>query len=362
MCARVSVVLLTLWLQLVSSLHSKMDPSSNSRNTALADAAREIVDKVFSREVSVLNVISFNDSGDGILDIKSDLLKNELSSPKITFCLESAVKLLNSGSRRNGNIIIAASYEELIKIFQPSSALSFDFNGFFLIILTKNEISKLQEIFNYLWMLQIHNINIIFEHENQEVKVITFMPFTPGKCMDTSPVEINLFKHKRFTNGTIKFFPEKFENLQNCSIRVSTSNGDDAPYVIADRLSTGGYHLYGSDINLLNTLSEALRFKINYSFIGEAGYCFENGSAEGPLKVLMDGDADLSISNWWLKNHRLKFFDATISYNSEHLIFLIPPGRFLSPMEALVYPFSNHVWMMIAVCFLIGYLVIFAIK
>ena len=105
-----------------------------------------------------------------------------------------------------------------------------------------------------------------------------------------------------------------------------------------------------------------MNFTIDYTFIGPEGYLSVNGSAEGPLKCLLNGEADLSISAWWLKPYRMKFFDASIPYLSDNAIFVIPPGRMLTAFEKLVYPLSTIVWISILIVSLLGCLVIFFIN
>lgn len=326
----------------------------------LTNAVRVVIEEVYARQVSTVNLFTSDERGESLQDFKTDLLSSAIS--RVAFRHESSAKFLSSVRRRRGNVFLIADFEGFENISKKLRREHFCFNGFYLIVLISGPISRIQDIFQHLWSLQIHNVNIMFEDKNQDILVLTFIPFKPRECNDLSPVVVNTFKDGKFINGTENFFPDKFRNLHNCPVQVSTSDGEDEPYVIANRLSNGSFHLHGSDINLLNTLSKALNFRTKYAFIGSVGYCFENGSAKGPLKVLMDNEADLSISNWWLKNGRLKFFDATISYNSENLIFLIPPGRFLSPVEKLAYPFQLGVWMMVIACFLIGVVVVFLVE
>jgi hypothetical protein len=247
--------------------------------------------------------------------------------------------------------------DNLKKLFSSKSSM----RGFYLVILEHCQIDELQGIFQLFWNLQIYNVNIMFQGENNVTLVKTFMPFNAQNCGDTSPITVNEFKHGKFSNDFDQFYLQKMKNLHNCSILISTSYNDE-PFIFSERYPNGTYRLYGSDITLINTLSEILNFRINITFIGDYGYCYENGTCKGPLKAVMDGVAELSISNWWLKKHRLQFFDVSIPYNNEQVIFVIPPGREFTSFEKLVYPFTLHVWILILMCFIIGYIVIFIFK
>lgn len=98
-------------------------------------------------------------------------------------------------------------------------------------------------------------------------------------------------------------------------------------------------------------LSSTLNFRIIYTFIGPVGYLFENGTAEGPLRALLDNKADISV---W-------HFDSTIPYAGGPFIFLVPPGREFTAIEKITFPFSS-LWILIASSLLVGFIVIFTIK
>jgi hypothetical protein len=72
---------------------------------------------------------------------------------------------------------------------------------------------EIKEIFSLLWQLQIFNVNAMFENENGEILVKTFLPFSRGNCNNTKPILINRFKDGKFENGIENFFPEKMKNL-----------------------------------------------------------------------------------------------------------------------------------------------------
>lgn len=113
---------------------------------------------------------------------------------------------------------------------------------------------------------------------------------------------------------------------------------------------------------MIDTLSKAINFKINYTFIGDVGYIFDNGSGQGPLKALMDNKADFSVSGWYIKQNRLKFFEPTSTYISGEIKFVIPPAGQLGTFEKLVFPFTPPSWILVSSCFSIALLLIFTIK
>jgi Bacterial extracellular solute-binding proteins, family 3 len=188
--------------------------------------------------------------------------------------------------------------------------------------------------------------------------VQTFMPFNAQNCDDTTPITINKFKDGKFTNRIEHFFPKKLKKLHNCPVQVGVTILSE-PFSIANKLPNGSYKFTGQDINLIETLSEKLNFKINYTYLKDVGFIDQNGTAGGSFKALLDKQVYLLISGWQLRVHRLKFFDASVSYNTEKIIFIVPPGSDLTSFEHLIFPFEFSLWISILSCFLIGLFVIF---
>jgi ABC-type amino acid transport substrate-binding protein len=151
------------------------------------------------------------------------------------------------------------------------------------------------------------------------------------------------------------------KNLNKCAIRVPIGT-DSEPHVIAELRSDGSFAVQGPDISLLNVLSESLNFWINYTYVGDTGYLLSNGNATGFFKALMDGSVDLTIAAWSIKSNRIAHFDFTTSYANDVITFIIPPGRRLTPLEQLVYPFSIFLWISLVCVLMAGLFVICLIK
>lgn len=216
-------------------------------------------------------------------------------------------------------------------------------------------------MFELLWKTQIFNLNTVFSNTNREVRVETFYPFFSGKWGDSTPVILNVFKNEPFAKNLEIWFPDKFKNLHNCAIRFSVSIGVK-PSTTVSELTNGSFIFSGRDITLIKILAENLNFSVQFIYGGEVGYFYKNSSVKGTLKALLDADADVSLADWWLKSLRLKYLDATASYFSDKIIFIVPPGKELTSFEKQVYPFRPLVWLFIFLCFLLGLAIIFVIK
>lgn len=295
-----------------------------------------------------------------IKDFVCEMLRTSMESNLFALRLEtvSKVKVLNR-RRRFKNIFVIETFDDFVEISEKLTPEMYKFSGQdshnFVIFINEN-VSKLPEIFKTFWQLRTNNVNAIHPDQNREALVKIFQPFGK-KCNDMTPVIISKGKNGTFENKN--FFPEQLRNLQTCPIRVSIADDID-PFIFVD--SNDKTKLSGRDIEVIKTLSHALNFTLNFAYIGKEGFFMENGTAVGPLKLLMNNEADLSISDWWLKVNRLKFLSATSSYISDRLILIVPPGQEYSNFEKLIYPFAVFSWILVLFSLFVGACVIFAVK
>lgn len=337
---------------------TKFEVASFNRNF-LSDALCAAAETFVKAQI-VLNVISTKDFGQSAKDFEDEFLSKISRDHRIILRIfYHEVFALENGRIRRGSVFVIRDFSDFMEIYETLTPERYKFNGYFLIVLL-NEIDEVHEIFKLLWIKQIYNVIVMHESENHSVLMKSFEPFRPGKCDDTTPIVVDEFKNGNFKFGN-DLLPNKLKDLHNCEVRVSISN-DTQPFVIAILQPNGSYALSGRDISLVTSLAESLNFRINYTFIGPIGFLFENGTAKGPLKALLDGQADISLNNWFLKISRLKFLASTTSYLSDLMVFVIPPGQELSCTEKMIFPFSAYLWLSIILGFVIGWLVIFVIK
>lgn len=334
--------------------------TASKRCSNLENAFETILEKLFVKSIWSKSFVMPETLNDYTLtDFKESYLINQLKNSTSVFRQETTLKPLNRYQRRY-LVILVASFDQFVEVFIkifPKGEPIFKPNAHVIIVLGHGEIKRIEEIFELMWKRQTYNVVVMYEADNGTVYFKTFIPFSAGNCENTTPIIINEFRDGRMLNGLGNIFPKKMRNLHNCPIRLSVSSNSE-PYVFA-RFSGGGtYSLSGPDIETIQALSKYIHFKINYTFIGPNDYFTDNGTAKGPLKTLRDGDADLSISGFWLKSNRMKFFDFTTSYYHDHLLFVIPPGQEFSMFEKLVFPFSVPVWFLFLLYVFVGLLVI----
>lgn len=349
-------------MQLSSSKVIQNEKFLSKESSILAESVHWIVNEIFSKETATSNFISFSkNEGHVVNDFIDEVLQKFMNNYKVLMRQYSVSDFpIASGHRKHSSVIIVSDFEDFINFHKNLSPKNFRFNGYYAIVLVEGLIPEIDKIFELSWRIQIYNIIVLFEDKSETVIVKTFFPFRANNCSDTSSVTVHNFKNGSFSNKS-EIFPQKNNNLHNCEVRVSILK-DAKPFVKVDHLSNGSRKIYGEDISILNALAEHLNFKINYTFIGVETYAHPNGSFDGPLNEVLNGRADLSISNWWLKVDRLKLFDSTTSYMNEKVMFVVPPGREFTTFEKLILPFSLNLWILILVCLITGFITILIVK
>lgn len=201
------------------------------------------------------------------------------------------------------------------------------------------------------------------------IEMFTFMPFSPsssnGSCENLLPLAINKFDYKNLSwiaNDDV--FPRKFRNLFECPIKVVTF--DYPPSIVIETLdnksttSSTSKIITGHDIELLNGIAKMLNFNLTIDILFETaawGQIFENGSATGVMRRVINREADIGIGTYYLTSTRAKYM-SFIQYSYVDTILTVPRALTLSPLEKLLSPFSRALWISLMLSFCIGFCVI----
>lgn len=336
---------------------------SRPGNASLAHCVSEVVTKVISKDPKALTVVWPDDhkSDFVIKDFMDELLARSFIETDFAFRQESTTNIrIISNRLKRAVIFLIKNFEDFLEIHQKVTSGVFLTTGQFLLVMVSGKLNETNEMFKMLWKKQIFNVVAVYDDSEGKVLVETFTPFREGSC-DPKTMIVNEFKDGKFLQGSENLYLDRMENLHQCPVRIATST-TSRPYVIATPQQDDGYKLNGGAVELIRTLASALNFKLDFTYIGLEGFLYPNGSSAGVWRALQDATADLALSNWWIKNHRLKYFDSTTSFTSESLIFVVPQGRTLAPLEKLIYPFNRRVWFFIVAIAFSGALVIFIIQ
>jgi len=315
-----------------------------STNSSFPDAAAAITAKLSDGRYNTLSIISaFKDQTDGRLaDFKNAILHTNSSLIR----LDNHTSV-TKGVQRSCSIILLDEIASFRVFARQLTAESFNFRGLFLFVLADGRTH--QEIFATCWKLSIYNVDVLIKAD-ECVQLMTFMPFRKNSsCGDTSSIMIDRYVNGTFDDSLRLLFSEKFADLQQCPIKSMTF--EEPPAVIEQKNeSSGAFEIVGYEVELIESLSKALNFRLDVQFLKgteQWGFVHQNGSVSGKLASLMNGKAEIAFGNYFLKANRIKYLDCSLTYFNYPIVFVIPPGRRLNPLEKLLSPFDWIVWLLL---------------
>lgn len=329
---------------------------------SLPDVLTKVIGELWEKSDCVtMNIIQESQSfkNKGMSDVIMQALKDDLMD-FVPIRFEMTDNLSYTPTRpKRCNIFFIETFDDFLKSFHRIKPAVFDFFSNFIFVITGKP-EKIERMFENLWANQIVNVNVLYNTDEDSVRIETYYPFKTAKCAVNVRAIVDEFKDGRFLRNKKNLFKDKLLNLHRCPIRVATSN-NSVPYIFADKLENGSYALRGRDIEIVKTLGQYLNFVIDWVFVGPEGVLLENGTATGPFKMLLTKKADLIIADYWLKVNRLQFVDYTTPYISQQIAFIIPPGSELSSFEKFMRPLDSYVWFLLIVFTGCGFLVIYVV-
>lgn len=355
-------ILISFFLILKPSKALKKDFAMPEYGNALTRGLVEIIEKFYMNRTNTLNVYhaseNLNDLNKEInLDLVNEVLYQVQS--KVVVQLEGYLDLKDTNRKRIYNIIFVDSYESFWQFFLLMSPLSFEYQGFYMIVLTKysnHQYETMMKIFQHLWGEFIINVNIIWlapENEN-EAFVYTYFPYTRFFCGNALPIYLNQFIFGKWQMAA-NFFPDKVSNMFNCPLNVVTVMSP--PFMV---LSENRFD--GIDGTLLRVLSQRMNFSVKIIRVESQGTVYLNGSSSGAFQMVIEKEANLTIgyvSSTAIRNYYMK---SSYIYYTSNLMWMIPPGRLFTSFEKLFKPFRAILWTCILVVFILSYFAIFLIR
>lgn len=272
-------------------------------------------------------------------------------------------RLKSVGVRMRSIVILLEGIESFHKFYENSIPNAFAYSRFYLFVLISGNVDDRNKIFDVMWRKSVFNVDILCKVDD-DVRLYTFMPFHPGsKCGDTKPVLIDKIRNGALQVTADALFPEKFKNLQGCSVQVVTF--EDGIAVFKRKQLDDDHALQGFDMELLRGLSSTINFKAEIKLLETPepwGMVYENGTATGALSELREKNAEIGLGDYFLKANRLRILDSSVPYHSFPLVFVIPPGEPVSDFKKLVQPFQKIVWILLILTFVIGLLVVLIVN
>lgn len=239
--------------------------SSQLDSKPLINAMEVILDRFYSKETSTIFIMAKS-----ALMIHKNLRPNEIVGEiirynQIPMCYVLEERLANSSEifNRFFNIFVADNYDSFRRIFIEMSTRTYDYTGFYTIILTEpNDDCQetVAKIFQDCWSLYITNVNILTPtNDNELIVLYTYFPFTLGHCESTEPVIYDYFENNTFIHNA-PIFPDKFHNFYECPQKASSYTFP--PFMMLNNQSDGSYYADGIEGITLRVMSQRLNFTL----------------------------------------------------------------------------------------------------
>ena len=341
----------------------------NEVENLVTSAVLEIIDEFFAKETSDLSfTYSANDanSAHDMLETIEDILLKINSNFSISLEYEDN---MNSSLLKTYNIIYVEDYESFLKIFNSSTPKMYDFQGFYLIILTNHDNNAINKILEFMWSYYIVNVNIITKEDADEPHMYTYYPYTQDYCEKAIPTILNIYNSSKLNTNhhenvgfsdEISHFPNKLANLHKCPLKVATV--EIPPFIISNETRNGRTMIGGLDGHLLLELGKRMNFTIEATVVRKDiylwGQLYENGTSTGAIEMVIKGKVNLTIGYYIVTPLRNLMMSASSSYYTSSLVWIIPAGRQLTSIEKLIKPFSPTLWSAVIIVFIISFLII----
>lgn len=340
---------------------------NNTKYDALIEATRIMVRRALHQRYQMIHIMTaVSDERDGnFKDLMEKFLK--MSHEKYSNRIDTFFNQSKFLHRLRQNILVVLDKIQNFRLLLPSiTPEKYRLSGNFLIILIDGKIDEIEEIFIAMWHKDIYNVYVVYEDENTEIPLITFLPFqNSSNCGDTTPLSITYYRNGKFDNQSI-LFPQKLRNLNQCPIRIATYI--DPGCLMRKTFKNGSFELYGYRYEFMELLSKSLNYTNDIKILeGQMPWgvlTYVNGSvnATGVFHELIENKSDIGFSEYFLKETRNKYFDNSYPIHVTPIVFIIPPGRLLSPLEKLFQPFSYFVWIALFIVNTIGMVIILLIN
>lgn len=194
MVGKIVSVPIIFWMNLVAAeWQFKMPHYSN----ALTRSTVEIIEQFYMGRTNTLNFYhASKEFADENLERNYDTMNEILYQlrSKVVVQLEGYQDFKVTNRLRVYNIIFFDSFESIWSIFRIMTPIQFDYQGYYLLVLTTYSNEQYQimtNIFETLWAAYITNVNIIWlapQNDNEAI-MYTYFPYTSFFCGKAVPIQ-----------------------------------------------------------------------------------------------------------------------------------------------------------------------------
>ncbi|CAO1409694.1 unnamed protein product [Diamesa serratosioi] len=327
-------------------------------------AVLKIINEFFEKDSSDLSfTYSANDGNSLYIMLQSiqDILI-KLNS-KFLISLEHETNMARNNFSKYHNIIFVEDCKSFLKVFNGTTPNMYDYQGYYIIVLTNYNEIEIKKIFEVLWSFYVVNVNIISKdpEHSDEAKMFTYFPFTEDYCEKVEVLLWNNYTIEAGFKNKKTHFPNKMANLHGCPLKLATVL--IPPFVILEKpVVPFGPQLFGLDGLIMHALQKRMNFTLEVTVVRNNSYLwgqlFENGTSTGAIEMIMTGKVNLTIGYYTSSPLRNLKMSGSITYYTSNLVWIVPPSRQITSIEKLMKPFSPTLWSAVIIVFIISFLII----
>ncbi|XP_062708036.1 uncharacterized protein LOC134288161 [Aedes albopictus] len=287
--------------------------------------------------------------------------------PQIRVQLETIQARMLNHSRAH-NVFFVDDYEAFGEISDRMRVQTYDYSGYFLIIVTdstRDNFNTVQQIMDDLWSHYVINVAVLLSYDDspEDAFYYTYFPFSTTYCEEVHPWLWKIFSKGRFVDPQRAFYPRKLMNFYGCPLKMVTF--DIPPFLMLDPGFDGTVSgLNGIDGILTRVLSQLLNFSLSIELMEppEWGITDKLGSCTGASRLVRQRMVNFTVGFWSMTYRRNRYMGHTSAYYTSLVTTVVPPGHAYTSIEHLLLPYKLDSWSCISTIILIAVLVIIVVK
>ncbi|XP_053691484.1 uncharacterized protein LOC128739996 [Sabethes cyaneus] len=241
-----------------------------------------------------------------------------------------------------------------------------DFRGYFVLVLASgNSLLDAKMVFERFWAIRVTRVVLLLlQKDTDKVTVLGYRPFraSTGCCRCVEPTVVDRCRAGVYELGGK--FDELFDNevrsCYGCPLRVVTFTR--RPLIVVENGSNHELTVGGSEGELLKLVAQKMQFTIEVSSPKDGvawGAIKPNGSADGAVRMLLEGAADLTLGGYIPYPELMRYTSGSATYWQTQFVFVVPEElAAVSSLDRLLKPFQWIVWVNVLVALVVIYGVI----
>ncbi|XP_058817199.1 ionotropic receptor 21a-like [Topomyia yanbarensis] len=286
-------------------------------------------------------------------DIIDEVLRTGSENLSLTF------QLAHTKQRRSFyyHIMLVDDYTAFRNFMDNLDIETYDFSGYYTIIITNKNITNRHVVFRMLsdlWGVKIVNAVLLianFTENPLTVSVYSYFPYHSEHCGVAKP-----FLFQKILNGDTvhlnkNLLPNSLNNFQNCTLKAGTF--EIRPFISVESTPNKiDFKIGGLEAHFIETVAEKLNFQIKYQLTPghyQWGFIGKHNSTS-LMKMIQKEQVDFGIASIALTKARHQYLQAGTAHYTTIVVFGIPDGRLYTPLEKLLRPFATPVWYALICC------------